>query len=298
MADIKIACILRAGIYSPNRIGNDAAILNLVAEQLRKRGCVVTVYNEEQLCGGEVKEDIIVNMCREPRSIRLLQQMQDRGSLVINSGYGIENCIRERMSRILLGNGIPQPESLTVKTDEAVRDKLQAIRLTRCWVKRGDSHTMHREDVSYVRTPDEAQELLQEYFLRGIKRAVITRHLEGELVKFYGVRGSQFFYWFYPFEDGVRRYGAEAVHGRSKEPDIKGNRLRELCQRAADALEVDVYGGDCIEDHQGNLWLIDFDDWPSFAPCRSEAASQIARYIMARIKNYLTKVNETTIKGR
>ena len=47
MAEIKIAAVLRAGIYSPNHIGNDAAILNLVADQLRKRGCEVNMYSEE-----------------------------------------------------------------------------------------------------------------------------------------------------------------------------------------------------------------------------------------------------------
>ena len=35
MADIQIAGIMRAGAYSPNHIGNDAAIFNAAAEQLR-----------------------------------------------------------------------------------------------------------------------------------------------------------------------------------------------------------------------------------------------------------------------
>ena len=49
MAEIKIAGIMRAGVYSPNHVGNDAAILNLTAEQLRKRGYEVRIYSEEQL---------------------------------------------------------------------------------------------------------------------------------------------------------------------------------------------------------------------------------------------------------
>ena len=52
MAEIKIAAVKRAGVYSPNHIGNDTAILNIVSEQLRKRGCEVSVYSEEQLCAG------------------------------------------------------------------------------------------------------------------------------------------------------------------------------------------------------------------------------------------------------
>lgn len=98
---------MRAGVFSPNHIGNDAAILNAVVEQLRKRGCEVETYSEEQLISGEVSEPVIVNMCREQRSIDLLQQYEDEGRLVINSGHGIENCTRERMTRILMGHNIP-----------------------------------------------------------------------------------------------------------------------------------------------------------------------------------------------
>ncbi|MDE6040396.1 MAG: hypothetical protein K2F99_02360, partial [Muribaculaceae bacterium] len=164
MAEIKIAGVMRAGAYSPNHIGNDAAIFNAVMEQLRKRGCEVNVYSEEQLAAGAVKENIILNMCREPRSIDILQKKEDQGALVINSGFGLENCIRERSARILLGNDIPYPESLIVNTDEGVKDTLKKKGISQCWIKRGDSHSRHKEDVSYVRHPQEAQEILQEYF--------------------------------------------------------------------------------------------------------------------------------------
>ena len=107
MAEIKIAAIMRAGAYSPNHIGNDAAILNAAAEQLRKRGCLVNIYSEEQFNTSGVEEQVILNMCREQRSIANLQKAEDAGKIVINSGFGIENCTRERMTRILLGNGIP-----------------------------------------------------------------------------------------------------------------------------------------------------------------------------------------------
>lgn len=284
MAEIKIAGIMRAGAYSPNHIGNDAAIFNLTTEQLRKRGCEVKVYSEEQFIAGEVKEDIIVDMCREHRSMVLLQQLEDAGALVINSGYGIENCTRERMTRILLGSNIPYPDSLIVDTDEVVKDRMVAAKMDRAWIKRGDFHAMHKEDVSYVRHPEEAQEVLQEYFLRGIKRAVINRHLVGDLIKFYGVRDTPFFYWFYPFDEGHSKYGHEAVNGHSRgiEFDVAG--LRHICQQAADVLDVIVYGGDCIVDPDGTIRIIDFNDWPSFASCRQEAAPHIAKAIIKKIK--------------
>ena len=144
MAEIKIAGVMRSGVFSPNHIGNDAAIFNLVADQLRKRGCEVNIYSEEQFASSGVAEDIIVDMCRELRSIERLERLEDAGALVINSGYGIENCIRERMARIFLGSGVPYPESFIVDTDEVVKDRLVKAGFTGCWIKRADSHTRHR----------------------------------------------------------------------------------------------------------------------------------------------------------
>ncbi len=284
MAEIEIAGIMRAGAYSPNHIGNDAAIFNAAAEQLRKRGYVVNIYSEEQFNANDVKEDVILNMCREQASIAKLQKLEDEGKLVINSGYGIENCTRERMTRILLGSGIPYPDSLIVNTDEAIKPQLKKSGFQSCWIKRGDFHAMHKEDVSYVRHPEEAQEVLQEYFLRGIKRAVINVHLVGDLVKFYGVKGTPFFYWFYPFDEGHSKYGYEAINGKSKGIKFDEKEMKKICQRAAEELNVDIYGGDCIVSPDGEMRIIDFNDWPSFAPCRTEAAPHIAKSVISAIK--------------
>lgn len=287
MSEIIIAGIMRAGAYSPNHIGNDAAIFNATADQLRKRGCAVNIYSEDQFNKGLVKERIILNMCREQASIKRLQQLEDDGCIVVNSGYGIENCTRERMTRILLGNNIPYPDSVIVNTDEAVVDRLKQAGINNCWIKRGDFHAMHKEDVSYVRHAEEAQEVLQEYFYRGIRRAVINRHLAGDLIKFYGMRGSTFFYWFYPFDDGHSKYGLEVINGKSKGLDFDIEQLEKICADAAEALGVDIYGGDCIISPTGEIRIIDFNDWPSFAPCRNEAAPFIAKCVLKLIKNKL-----------
>ncbi len=287
MAEIRIAAIKRAGAFSPNHIGNDTAILNVVSEQLRKRGCEVSVYSEEQLVSGAVSERIIVNMCRERRSIEVLQEKEEQGCLVVNSGYGIENCTRERMTRILVGSNIPHPESLIVNTDEAVRGRLEEAGFSRCWIKRGDFHTMHREDVSYVRHATEAQEVLQEYFLRGIKRAVISKHLEGDLIKFYGVADSPFFSWFYPFNEAHSKFGYEAINGNAENIGFDEEALKKICRDSAEILDVKIYGGDCIVSPEGDIKIIDFNDWPSFAPCRNEAGPHIAKSIMASIKTFV-----------
>ncbi len=280
---------MRAGAYSPNHIGNDAAIFNAAADQLRKRGCEVTVYSEEQFRNSEITEEVVLNMCREQESIKKLISLEERGRLVINSGYGIENCTRERMTRMLLGNGIPYPESLIVNTNEDVRGELEQAGFGACWIKRGDFHAMHKEDVSYCRHIQEAQEVLHEYFYRGIGRAVINRHLVGDLIKFYGVSGQPFFHWFYPFDEGHSKYGYEAVNGKSQGFDFDLEGLKAMCQRASEIMDVKIYGGDCIVDADGTVRIIDFNDWPSFAPCRAEGSVAIAKCVLKAIREWKKK---------
>lgn len=291
MSDIKIAGVMRAGAYSPNHVGNDAAIFNATCDNLRRRGCEVTIYSERQFQDTDIQEEIILNMCREQGSIHKLQTLEDQGRLVINSGYGIENCTRERMTRMLLGNGIPYPESLIVNTNEDVRAELERAGFKSCWIKRGDFHAIHKEDITYCRHAEEAQETLHEYFYRGIRRAVINVHLEGDLVKFYGVQGDRFFFWFYPFDQGHSKYGWEAVNGQSQGFRFDEAELRDICERASRLMDVPVYGGDCIIDADGGIQIIDFNDWPSFAPCRAEAAPSIAKYVLKAIRAHLKQTD-------
>lgn len=280
---------MRAGAYSPNHIGNDAAIFNAVADHLRRKGCEVEVMSEEQFQTSTPSQQIIMDMCRERESVVKLQQLEEEGRLVINSGFGIENCTRERMTRILLGNNIPCPDSLIVNTNEKIIDDLKDHHITACWIKRGDYHSMHKEDVTYCRHPEEAQEVVHEFFYRGIKRAVINRHLQGDLVKFYGVLGQPFFFWFYPFDDHHSKYGYEEINGASQHLPFDEKALQEMCNRTAEIFDIKIYGGDCIVDKDGTVRIIDFNDWPSFAPCRKEAAPHIAKCIYAAIKEWKKK---------
>lgn len=62
--------------------------------------------------------------------------------------------------------------------------------------------------------------------------------------------------------------------------------MKNICHSAADVLDVKIYGGDCIVSPDGDIRIIDFNDWPSFAPCRTEAAPHIARCILNTVKQH------------
>jgi hypothetical protein len=62
--------------------------------------------------------------------------------------------------------------------------------------------------------------------------------------------------------------------------------MRAICQKASEVLDVKIYGGDCIISPEGDIRIIDFNDWPSFAPCRNEAAPHIAKCVMNAIRKH------------
>ncbi|MCD7977003.1 MAG: hypothetical protein LUG51_07550 [Tannerellaceae bacterium] len=279
MEKITIAGIRRGNQFSPNHIGNDAAIFNLTASHLRELGCVVNEYTETDLMEREIQETRIFNMVRDLRSVEKLQQLEDKGCEVVNSGYGIQNCTRERMTRLLITNQIPHPESLILHTHEDPTAALEEKGFYNCWIKRGDFHAIHREDVTYVRNPAEAKSILQEYALRGIETAVINEHLKGDLIKFYGVTGTGFFYWFYPSSNDHSKFGLEQINGTAKGIPFDEHAMQDCCNQAAKVLNIHIYGGDCIVSEDGTMRIIDFNDWPSFAPCRNQVAPEIAKRI-------------------
>ena len=289
MKEIPIAGVRRGSRFSPNHIGNDAAIFQTTVLELRKLGWTVNEYPESELIeGNDLAEQFIFNMVRDERSVSRLQEYENSGRTVVNSAFGIENCTREKMTRILLENNIPHPRSIIVDTDADPGRMLRENDLYNCWIKRGDFHAIHREDVTYVRNREEAQSILEEYAVRGIEHAVINEHLRGDLVKFYGVAHTDFFYWFYPAADTHSKFGLEKINGSAKGLWFNQYYLQQICNEAAQKLNVEIYGGDCIvSEDDGQIRIIDFNDWPSFAPCRNRAAKHIAGRINALVRQAL-----------
>lgn len=280
----EIIGVKRKTEYSPNHIGNDGLIFEKTADNLRKLGYEVQEYTESEFIYMGVEGKIVFNMARSLSTIERLQKLEDTGSIVINSSYGIVNCIRAKMTHLLLDNQIPHPESIIVDVTDDPTRQLESMDAVAYWVKRGDAHAIHREDVTYARNIDEVKSILKEFSLRNIPNAVVNEHLVGDLVKFYGVADTDFFYWFYPFEVNHSKFGLEKINGEAKEYTFSADALKKACDKAGEVLKVKVYGGDCVVNKDGSFKIIDFNDWPSFAPCRELAAPKIAECIDKQIK--------------
>ncbi len=284
MNRLKLLGIHRNKKFSPNHIGNDGAIFSLTAKALENMGCEVTICCEDEfLAMNEVEQKNIFTMARQKEVVKKLQKLESNGAIVANSAFAIENCFRINMHQALENNRVPVPSSFIVSTTDVSDDVFDKLEGKGFWIKRGDFHAIHKEDVTFVASVREGKEILHEYALRDIPDALISQHLIGDLVKFYGVRGTDFFFWFYPYDHNHHKYADyENVNGKSVHYNFDESLLKKIAGDSAEAVGVDIYGGDAIVGKDGSFHIIDLNDWPSFAPCRDEAAVQIANVIYQR----------------
>lgn len=281
---IRVVGVSRGNEFSPNHVGNDAAIFRITAENLEKKGCEVVLYPEKEFVEQGIEADFIFDMARDRATIRRLKELEDHGATVVNSAYGIDNCVRKAMTELLIANNVPHPRSVIIPTDGTFSPDFFP-----CWIKRGNSHAMVKEDVVYVECREEAEYVLADFRKRNIPEAVVNEHLVGDLVKFYGVQGTDFFYTFYPTEQSHSKFGLEAINGETRGYPFDVKKLQAYSNLAAEVLNVPVYGGDCVVSATGEIRIIDFNDWPSFARCREEAGPKIAECIYNRMVQKLKR---------
>lgn len=270
-----IAGIQRRKEYSPNHIETDTLIFMKTVEELEKLGIKVNIYHEEESDKIDFSEKVIFTMAKGLPVVNNLLKKQNQGSVIINSPTAVTNCYRVNMSRLFTANHIPFPKSIIVNTNDNCKYKISDFGSNKIWIKRGDVHAVHREDVSLVYSDDEKNTVLKEFSYRGIDEVILQQHIDGDVVKFYSVKGTDFFYWYY-------------LNGIYHTP-FDENELKKISNDAANVMKLDVFGGDAIVSQDGKITIIDINDWPSFAPIRDEASKHIAQLISERTQK---KINE------
>jgi len=256
--------ITRERVYSPGKVDADRAILEAVAAELGSSHRVTVVSGDDPL-PSVTPPTIVFAMCQGPSALEALRRFEAAGVRVVNSAAAIGNTHRRRMLSAFGRHDIDQPPSvlLSTATNVATNGAPEWIE-TGAWLKRGDVHATEPGDVVYVQGRAAAAAALAAMRGRGINAALVQQHVAGDVFKFYAVRG-RFFACFPPAAATVSEAERAAM-----------NRLAEA---GGAALDLEVFGGDCIRDLQGNLWLIDLNDWPSYAPCRFGASLAIASYL-------------------
>jgi hypothetical protein len=257
--------IARERVYSPGKVDDDRAVLDAVADRLGSAHRVRVVSADEPL--PEIAPPTTVfAMCQGPAALATLRRWEAAGVRIVNRPAAIANTHRARMLAAFERHGIAHPTSRLLRTD--ADDELPAWVDGGAWLKRGDVHATQPDDVVRVDGRAAAHAALAAMRRRGIATALLQQHVAGEVIKFYAVRGC-FFACFAP-----SRSAAALSHSARRA-------MNELAEAAAASLELEVYGGDCVYDRDQILSLIDLNDWPSYAPCRSGASQAIASYLTA-----------------
>ena len=268
--------IQRARRYSPHSEEKDLAILEAVGRLLGK----VDIAGEEALetflqshervgenlskAGVPTERCLILSMGRAPQTLDYLSTLEEKGVCVLNPTAGVRACQRSNIERVMRENHLPLPPSEGEKG---------------YWLKRGDQSAETQEDVCYCANRAEL-ELAKECFQqRGIVDFIVQAHVEGDLIKFYGVEGTNFFRCFYPCDDGETKFGAEQRNGISHHFSYSKGQLQHDAEQLSRLLQTPIYGGDAIIRADGTYVIIDFNDWPSYSRCRQEAAQAIVERV-------------------
>ena len=264
--------IFREEAHSPGRESDDAEILRLTAKGLLAKGFQVDLKTPDELgVETEARPRAIFLMCEQPGALRALEALEAAGVPQVNSPAAVLNTYRDRMIARFAEARVPFIESRLVATSG---ERVAAPRPV--WVKRADVHNTQEGDVVYAADAAAVARALEGLAARAIPRAVIQPHVDGDLVKFYGIGPGvgdgepPWFRWFYHKDQQLRGHVFDE------------RALARLVRQAAGALGLEIYGGDCIATASGELVLIDLNAWPSFALFREEAASAIAAYLSVR----------------
>lgn len=273
---MKIAAIRRATINSPGMAEKDLAILQATASELCKSGIETVILEEERFTTSDGYEAIL-HMSRSSDTLQRLREAEAKGCPVINSPNGVRNCSRIRFMQLIEEEGLPQPPYTLFDTTATAPQEGYPM-----WLKRADDWSCHRQDVCFAANAEEAEEALEAFRNRGIERVICCSHLEGDIVKFYGVEGK-LFSWYYP-DPEKSKFGLERINGKTSHHPFEISSLEDIAFTAAKAVGVEIFGGDCIVSADGTINIIDLNDFPSFAPCRDEASLAIAHFIHEKIK--------------
>ena len=270
---MKIAAIPRNSSDSPNMTEHDKAILLAVADKLKNRGHSVDILKEEGCCSLN-SYDAIFHMSR---TISVLSRIRPLGEKVTNRVESVENCSRKNFMQLLSEAGIAQPTFCITSSNREIPQLEYPV-----WLKNANGWSSHPKDVQYVTNSAEATEALHDYNTRGHEEVICCKHTLGDIVKFYGVK-ERFFHWQYP-DPHKSKFGLEKINGATSHNPFDENALRINAQKAADAIGVEIYGGDAIITKEGEILIIDINDFPSFSCCREAASEAITEHIISKLQ--------------
>jgi hypothetical protein len=264
---VKTVCwgILRESEHSPNRENDDEAILRETARKIAKNANVdVSVFSPESIPKNRDFPDLVFFMCEKPEVLDELRELEVQGALMVNTPQSVRNTYRFNTVKKLESFDF-YPRTVSLATNDGSFNGFFPL-----WLKRLDFHAVSPEDVCLARDSSELKIKLANFKLRGIEQILAQGHIEGDLIKFYGVQ-DRWFEHFYHKDQDLKSYAFDK------------SRFEEIVRIGARELGLEIYGGDAIVTKAGKIFLIDLNAWPSFALYRDIASQHIADHVMMKL---------------
>jgi glutathione synthase/RimK-type ligase-like ATP-grasp enzyme len=256
--------VYRERIFSPGKIQEDAGILEATLAELSRSGYETSAAEAGNLERSK-RPACVLSMAQSDSALHILEGWQKKGTRVINSVSSVRNSYRKPLISLLAKGNFPVPLGQILPLEEVER-RIPFGALTSYWLKRGDVHATRSEDVVRVTSKEELVRAIDYFHRHQIGEVLIQEHVGGEAVKFYGVGAGEYF----------RAFQSSS----GDEITLQMEHLAVLACKSAEAVGLEIYGGDAIITEKGEVVLVDLNDWPSFSWCCQPAAKSIAQYVI------------------
>ena len=280
-----VTLISRHSKFSPNSEVRDEALFRSLVMNFALQGISIATFDEavfEHRPPQLEKSTLILSMARSEEALNILAEAEECGVPVLNSPRALQKAQRTDFQQWFAESGHATKHW---RTSELTPD-LKATLPFPLWWKRNNTATTSANDVQFIENRTQLDVLLQQ---QPQEDALVMEHVEGQLIKFYGVEGTNFFYAEPHSPKGFSKFGNEQ-HNHHKDLAVSSpmwkQTLRAIHTAATQVAQqsgFSIYGGDAILREDGTFVFIDFNDFPSFSACLPEASEAIVLHCLQRL---------------
>ena len=278
-----LTLIARHPRYSPNSEARDEALFRSLVMNFALQGISIATFDEavfEHRPPQLEKSTLILSMARSEAALHTLSAAEESGVPVLNSPRALQKAQRTDFQQWFVESGHAAKHWHISTLTPDIKARLSFP----LWWKRNNPSTTSATDVQFVEHLAQLNAILSEH---ANEDALLMEHIDGKLIKFYGVVGTNFFHAEPHTPKGFSKFGHEQ-HNHHKDLALSSpmwkQTLRAMHTAATQVAQqsgFSIYGGDAILREDGTFVFIDFNDFPSFSACLPEASAAIVQHSLS-----------------
>jgi len=259
------------GIYRETnlgvKVGLDKRILDLTAEELRKKGFEIELIAPERF-NEDMQADLVLTMARGEDINKLLVKKEKENVIIINRPEAIRFSFnRKEVYKKMMSLGADIP-----RTDFVEINNISFSNINRKVIFKP---TNRHEFFFIIEKEEDFNKAIEEYKKAGITEIIIQDFIEGMTTKYYAINNEILL--------------PQAADNFSKEI-LERIKYQAILSGVASGLKI--FGGDFMVT-QNKAFCVDTNDWPSFSVnenlTQEVASIKIANFIEREYNNYKKK---------